>query len=129
MLAERADEVCGKLISLVEVSADLAYPSVALFLELSLRLGFDVSKVVCVGHGRIIVQYNGFCNLCNEQSMCAIVVHVNNLTGHICVGSCGDVCQSVCGVCIAYRNVLVELVHFLTGLESEVLEGIHDCRL
>ena len=50
MLAERADEVCGKLLALVDVAADLADPAV-LLLELG-GLRLDIGEIVGVGHGR-----------------------------------------------------------------------------
>ena len=65
VLAERADEVCGKLLALVDVAADLADPSV-LLLELG-GLRLDIGEIVGVGHGRHVGELPRLGDIGNEE--------------------------------------------------------------
>ena len=54
MLAKRADIVCGKLLALVDISADLADVSL---LSCRFGLGLHIFVVVIVCHGRLVAHH------------------------------------------------------------------------
>ena len=117
VLAERADEVVGQDLALVDVAADLADPAL---LEVGLGLGLDVGLVVVVGHGLLGGQDPGLGNGADEHAV-SVQVHVLlHLEAHKGVDVLVQEDDAVVG---AEVFALGELVHVPAGLEAKVLEG------
>ena len=79
MFAERADEIFRKLITLVNISAHLAYES---FLAFRCRLWFYIVLIVVVGHGLDFGDHAGLGNAADEHSVSAEIHIVFYLQGH-----------------------------------------------
>ena len=71
MFAERADEIFRKFITLVNISAHLAYES---FLAFRCRLWFYIVLIVVVGHGLDFGDHTGLGNAADEHSVFMIPV-------------------------------------------------------
>ena len=69
VFAERTDEISRKFVSLIYISADLAYVAVLLFFYLWLRLRLDVLEVVSVSNGRLFSENLSFCQLGYKERM------------------------------------------------------------
>ena len=57
MLAQRADDILGELVALVDVAANLADEA---FFALGLGLRLDILLIVGVGHGLPVIDDAGF---------------------------------------------------------------------
>jgi len=118
MLTERADEILGQDITLVNVAADLA--DVALF-ALGLGLGLDVFVVVAVGHRFCVIDNARFGDRADEHSVGIKIDILLNLEGHKGVDISGQEHQAVVGT---ERLAICEFVHVSAALETEHLKYI-----
>ena len=79
VLAEGADVVLGKFISLIDVAAYLA--DVSLFaLGLLFGFGLDVVKIVLIGYGGNRRKYLRFAHVADKESMTAAVGFAHDCT-------------------------------------------------
>ena len=121
MLAERADEVGGQSLTLVDISADLADEALFLFLD-RLRLRLDVLEVVAVGDRLFVREYASVGDFGDEYRVRAVVVHTDDLAGEIRVRVLGQVYKPV-RAALNIASVL-ELVRVASADKAEVLEGL-----
>ena len=75
VFAERADEVFRKVLALVDVSADIAYPAFDFFL----RTRFHILLVEGVGHGIHIVENRALCDVAEEHEVASRVDRIEDL--------------------------------------------------
>ena len=66
MLAQRADDILGELVALVDVAANLADKA---FLAFGLGLRLDVLLIVVVGHGLPVADDAGFGHAADEHAV------------------------------------------------------------
>ena len=118
MLAQRADEVFRNRIALVDVSADVADPSLDFFL----RSGLDVVLVVAVRHGLDVVQDRALGDLADEQPVGIHVDGLQDLQGHVGVRVSVEIGEAVAGLAIVIK--VCKLIYISSALESKVLENL-----
>ena len=94
MLAQRTGKILGKLVALIDISADFAYPA-CFFTLLLLWLRLDIFVIISVRSGRLIRQHLGFFNLGNENIVSAYVNGVNNLCGEERICALGYIVYAV----------------------------------
>ena len=119
MLAERADEVRGKLLAFVNVTADRADPAF-LFFFLGLRLRFDVREIVRVGRGGSLIKDITVCHVRDKERVGADIDRFVNVAGNEAVAAIRDVDDPV------LRAAEFNSGHFVgvaSALEAEMLEG------
>ncbi len=118
MLAQRADEIRGKNLAFVNISADLADPTLLLIERGGLWL--DVVEIVGIGHRRHIAQNLSFGHIGDENGVRAVIIALNDLCGDEGIRGFGDVIQSVFAA--LDRIEVAELIDIPAALESKVLE-------
>ena len=113
MFTEGADKVIGKLLSLVDVSTDLA--NVAL-LTLGGRLRLDVCMVVRVGHSLAIRDNPRFRNGADEHTVCIKINVLLDLQGHEGIDIARQEHKTVVR---AQRRTISKLIHVTAAAESK----------
>ncbi len=121
LFAERADEICGELGPLVEVSAHRADPALGLG-HLRLLLGLNVGVVVGVGRGGLVRQSLGLGDIGYIEHLGTAVAAVNDFAGINGVCIFGEIADAVFRAQIFLKPF--KLIHISSALEAEVLKGI-----
>ena len=116
MLAQRADDILRKLVTFVDISADLADKALFAF---CFRLRFYVLLIIGIAHGFPIAHDAGFGNAADEHTMGTQVYILLHLQGHKCVDILIQEYQSISG---AVDFLACELIHGPSGLEAKLLE-------
>ena len=122
MLAKGTDEIGGKLLPLVDITAHHAAPH-----RLSgglgfFRLGLNVGLVVGVGGRRDLRQHLHILHRGNEEGVGTQVHDLVHRSADVAVAPGGDIMQAVGAALAAF--VACKLIHIPPGLEAKVPEGI-----
>ena len=121
MLAQRADEICGKLLPLIDVAAHGAAPyRLAPGRGVPGGAGLDGGLIVGVGGGRLPGQNLHILHGGDEHGVAAQIDGLLHPGADVGVGARRDVIQPV-GAALA-GGVAGKLVHIGAGLEAEMLE-------
>ncbi len=113
MFAEGADEIFRKLLTLIDISADLAYPA---FFAVSLRLGLDVILIIGIAHGFLVAHNTGFGNTADKHTMCIKVNVFLYFKGHEGVDIFRQENKAVIGM---KRFAVGEFIDITPALETE----------
>lgn len=116
MLTQRADIILRKLISLINISANLAHKSLFAF---GLWLWFHILLIIGVGHSVLIAHNAGLCNAANEHSVSSQIYILLYLQRHKSVNIFIQENQSVIGTANCLSG---KFVYASTGLETKLLE-------
>ena len=123
MFTDGTDEIGGKLLAFIDVTADAAAPQgLARGSRHFLRFRFDMGMVVVVSGGRDTVQHIHVRHFADEQGMGAQVHCLHHFRGDEGVGPFRDVGDAVLRPLEV--GVAGEFVHVPAALEAEMLEDV-----
>ena len=94
MLTKRTDEILGKSVALINISADFAYISF-LLLCCNCRLGLNMLEIVFVSDGRSIGDYSGLSYICNKQGVGSVIIGFNYFAGDEGIAASGEIGDAV----------------------------------
>ena len=127
VLAPRTNEIGGKFLFLVRITANFAYPAFGFAFGCACRrsrcrgLGFDIALVIFVRYRFIIGQRFRFGNLRNEQGMRAVIVIIDDLRAHDSVCAIGYIIQAVFRPFVRFVR---EFIHVPARYETKLTEDI-----
>ena len=116
MLAKRTDEVLGKLVALIDISADLAYKALFAF---RLRPRFNILLIVGVCHSLGIGNNSRLGNRADKHSVSVKINILLNLQGHERVDISRQKSKSVIRT---QRFTALKFVYISAAPESEILK-------
>ena len=125
MFAQRAFNVIGEEITLVDVATHLAHPAAFAVLGFlgGLWLGFDVLLVIVVGHGGLVGKYLGIKHIGDKHGVRADIDALGDTAGEVGVGVLGNIEHMVDGTVFCFA--VGEFVHLAARLEPEMFEDLH----
>ena len=94
MLAERADEVVGQRFTLIDVSADGAYPALLL---LCLRCRLDVLMIEGIGSRRSVGEHKCVFNIGDKEQVRAQVDNLRHISAQHRIHALGDIDYTILG--------------------------------